>query len=100
MRKITYEELIEWAAYYELEPWGSQLDGIRMAYNTSTVFNAGLMNASPKQYNSKRSRPKHFFVGVNQVERDKPMHWKVIKKIMSAGVKSGYIKMGKLDVSR
>lgn len=63
-------------AYYEAEPWGSSLEGVRMAHNTAAVFNAGLMNASPKQYNSKRAKPKDFFIGVHdpskQVRRLSP----------------------------
>lgn len=66
-------------AYYEVEPWGSKLDGIRMASNTSAVFNAGLMNASPKQYNSKRSKPKDFFIGIAE-EPIKKHSWQTLRQ--------------------
>lgn len=56
---------MEWVAFYELEPWGESLNGMRMAANTSAVLNAGLMMANPKRLRSKPFHPKDFWIGVN-----------------------------------
>lgn len=82
--KLTYKEFIEWQAYYEVEPWGSKIEGVRMASNTCAVFNAGLMNASPKQYNNKRSKPKDFFIGVVPPIRRRPTSQELKAKFLAA----------------
>jgi len=92
MDKLTYKELLEWIGYYEIEPWGSQIEGMRTAANTSAVYNAGLMNAAPKEYNRNPAKPTQFFIGVT-LPRKKPVHWKELRdKFRAAIPKSMYKK--------
>lgn len=59
-------ELLEWSAYYSAEPWGSDLDGKRMALNTAQVLNAGLMMADPKKLRTKPFKHEDFYIGVTK----------------------------------
>lgn len=38
-QRITAEEFVEWAAFYELEPWGFHADNWRMSVIASTTAN-------------------------------------------------------------
>lgn len=38
-QQITAEEFVEWAAFYELEPWGFHADNWRMAVVAATTAN-------------------------------------------------------------
>lgn len=86
-------------AYYEVEPWGSQLDGVRMAHNTSAVFNAGLMNANPKRYNSNRSKPKDFFIGITETPKKRPT-WQQLKRKFLSCIPPSMLKRVEKDDSR
>lgn len=59
------EEFYEWAAYYNIEPWGSIIDGYRNASITFTVANAISSLLGNRQ---RRSRLKldNFLVGVKK----------------------------------
>lgn len=66
------EEFIDWMAFYELEPWGDSLHGIRDATNTAAVYNAALIMSNPKQFKRKPFAPKDFCIGVNMGYESKP----------------------------
>lgn len=51
-------------SFYELEPWGAEVEGIRHAVSAASSANAGLMVAAPKQLKRRPYKPKDFFVGV------------------------------------
>lgn len=59
------EEFVDWMSFYELEPWGDSLNGIRAATNTAAVYNSALIMSNPKQFKRKPFAPKDFCVGVN-----------------------------------
>lgn len=61
--RMSLDELMEWVAFYELEPWGSHINGLRASVNTAAVYNSGLMVANPKKLRSKPFDAKDFFVG-------------------------------------
>ena len=87
--RMTLDELIEWMAFYELEPWGDNLNGIRIATNTAAVANAGFMNAAPKAYNKKAFKPKDFFIGVYagpKVEQTWEQQKSMLQKLTKKGV--------------
>ncbi len=46
LAKIDSRELSEWAAYYRLEPWGTEVDDYRSGVVASTIAN---VNRDPKQ---------------------------------------------------
>lgn len=94
--RLTYKEFLEWVSYYEEEPWGSQIDGLRAASNTCTVYNSGLMTAAPKEYNKRPAKPHQFFIGIPK-PRKEPTDWKVMKEqFMNAIPKSLMKKVDKL----
>lgn len=35
--RMSYRELIEWMAYYELEPWGAERDDLRSGISTAAL---------------------------------------------------------------
>ena len=76
---MTLKELMEWMAFYELEPWGNNVDGLRMASNTAAVYNAGLMMADPKKLRTKPFLPKQFYIGINEGKK-KPQTWQDQRK--------------------
>lgn len=53
-------------AFYQVEPWGDSINGVRMAVNTAAVYNAGLMMSDPKRLRTSPFYPKQFFVGVTE----------------------------------
>lgn len=46
-------------AFYELEPWGSSLEGVRSAVATAAIYNSGFNKPKNKVF-----YPKDFYVGV------------------------------------
>lgn len=36
---MTSSEFTDWVAYYGIEPWGSEIDGLRQGYTASVIFN-------------------------------------------------------------
>jgi len=48
LREIPAAELTEWAAFYQLEPWGSEKDDLRTGIVASTVFNSQRSKRSQK----------------------------------------------------
>lgn len=85
---MTLKELMEWAAFYELEPWGDNVNGVRMAVNTAAVYNSGLMVADPKRLRSNPFYPKQFFIGVNKGKKKKEM-WQDQRERLSAACNKG-----------
>lgn len=69
--KLSLKDLMEWIAYYEVEPWGGNVDGIRAASNTAAVYNAGLMQADPKRLRSNPFTAEQFYVGVKSNSKTK-----------------------------
>lgn len=61
---MPFKELVQWISFYELEPWGSEIEGIRHAVTAASSANAGLMMAAPKQLSKRPYKPKDFYVGV------------------------------------
>lgn len=35
--RLSYRELLEWMAYYELEPWGAERDDLRSGISTAAI---------------------------------------------------------------
>ena len=81
--RMSYREFLEWVAYYEVEPWGAEVDGKRMAVNTAQVLNAGLMMADPKRLSTKPFKHEDFYVGVRQ-PMPRKQTWQDQYKILSA----------------
>ena len=83
VKKMSVSEFLGWAAYYEIEPWGARLEGIRLASINSSIYNAGLMVANPKKLRSKPFTPDQFYVGVSMDQRSnlKQVSWKAKRKI-------------------
>jgi hypothetical protein len=79
---MTQGEFMEWAAFYELEPWGSKLDGMRMGLNTASVLNAGMMALDPKRLRNKPYKAQDFFIGVAKHSRPKRKEesWETVKR--------------------
>jgi hypothetical protein len=84
---MNLEELLEWQAYYAVEPWGESLNGLRSASITAAAYNSGLMVADPKRFNKKPFQPSDFFVGVEpSVEKKKPGMddtWKIKQQMLN-----------------
>ena len=75
---------MSWMAYYNVEPWGSKIDGMRMAANTAGVYNAGLMMSNPKKLRQKACKPEDFYIGVDHQQKKKGLTWQQHKAIMDA----------------
>lgn len=71
---ISYKELMLWLCYYEIEPWGATLDGLRIASATSAIYNAGLMVSNPRKLKAKHFSPDQFYIGVGKEQK------KVVKR--------------------
>ncbi len=56
MNEIDSRELTEWAAYFSLEPWGTEVDDWRAGMVASTIAN---VNRDPKK-RRKPYEPKDF----------------------------------------
>ena len=46
LSRVSSAELTEWMAFYQLEPWGSEIDDLRAGIVASTIANA---NRDPKK---------------------------------------------------
>ncbi len=46
-RAITMRELVEWQAYYAIEPFGAQRDDLRMALQTAAILNPFRSKGTP-----------------------------------------------------
>lgn len=57
LARIDSRELTEWMAYYEVEPWGSEIDDHRFGTVASTIAN---VNRDPKK-RSQPYKPNDFF---------------------------------------
>jgi hypothetical protein len=75
---MSAEEFESWKAYYELEPWGDKLHGMRAALQTSTIYNAGILSVNPKEFDKFKTSPTDFFIGVGPEKTKKPVRqtWK------------------------
>lgn len=63
--RVSSSEIVEWMAYYNLEPWGSSIEGLRHACTASTVANVGLLQVNPKAVRGNRYGLEKFTIGVN-----------------------------------
>jgi hypothetical protein len=79
---MTLKEFMEWMAFFEEEPWGSAVDGTRMAVNTAGIYNAGLLIANPKKLRSNQFTHKQFLVGVKPPP-PKKQTWEEQKAILN-----------------
>ena len=68
LARIDSRELTEWAAYFEMEPWGTEVEDWRAALVTSTIANA---NRDPKK-RAKPFEPKDFMPRRVPVEEQTP----------------------------
>lgn len=75
VERMSLKELTEWMLFYQKEPWGASLDGIRMASNTAAIYNVNL----PRE---KKVKPEDFFIGVNSSKPKKEMGWQEVKNTM------------------
>ena len=50
LAQMTREELVEWMAFYQLEPWGARIEDQRYGIIAATVAN--VMSSSGKRYTS------------------------------------------------
>jgi len=48
LREIPASELAEWAAFYQLEPWGCEKEDVRTGTVASTIFNSQRSKRSQK----------------------------------------------------
>lgn len=46
---MDYSELMEWVAYYKIEPWGSDVEAQRHAMTAYTTAKVGLMTSGNKK---------------------------------------------------
>lgn len=67
--RVNSSEIVEWMAYYNIEPWGSPIDGLRHACTASTVANVGLLQVNPKSVRGNRYGIDKFTIGVNVTKR-------------------------------
>lgn len=63
--RVSSSEIVEWMAYYNIEPWGSSIEGLRHACTASTVANVGLLQVNPKSVRGNRYGIEKFTIGVN-----------------------------------
>ena len=63
--RVSSAEIVEWMAYYNLEPWGSTIDGLRHACTASTVATMGVMQVNPKAARGNKYSLEKFAIGVN-----------------------------------
>jgi hypothetical protein len=81
---MTLKEFMEWVAYYNVEPWGSRVDGMRMAVSTAATYNAGLMMNDPKRLRNNPFKAEDFYVGVDCEEKPvKKQNWQEMRDKMS-----------------
>ena len=66
VERISYDELIEWIAYYQLEPFGPAIDHLGPAITSSVVANA---NRDPKK-RKKAYSPFDFLVTVDKRSKE------------------------------
>jgi len=52
-------------AYYNIEPWGSTIEGLRHACTASTVANIGLLQVNPKAARGDKYGISKFTIGVD-----------------------------------
>ena len=71
--KMTREELVEWMAFFQLEPWGSRIEDQRHGVIAATVANA--MSSGGRRYTSTDFFPP-------KTEREKQLV--VANKVLSA----------------
>jgi hypothetical protein len=61
---LSERQLMEWSMFYELEPWGSEIDFLRTGIVASTIVNvspnrkAGAKPSSPLDFVPGRQQPK------------------------------------------
>lgn len=67
--RVSSSEIVEWMAYYNIEPWGSSLEGLRHACTASTVATVGLLQVNPKAVRGNRYSIDKFTIGVNVTKR-------------------------------
>lgn len=91
--KMSVKEFVEWMAFYQVEPWGDSINGIRMAVNTAAVYNAGLMTSDPKRLRSNPFYPKQFFVGINSGKK-KVQTWQEQRSKLNVCIPSSKFKKG------
>jgi hypothetical protein len=89
--RLSIKEFIEWMAFYQVEPWGDSVNGVRMAVNTAAVYNAGLMMADPKRLRTNPFYPKQFFVGINEGQR-KVSSWQDQREKLNTLIPSSKLK--------
>lgn len=63
--RVSSSEIVEWMAYYNIEPWGSSLEGLRHACTASTVARVGLLQVNPKAVRGNKFGIDKFAIGVN-----------------------------------
>ena len=80
---MSLTELMSWVEYYQEEPWGEALNGIRMATVAASSLNAGLMMAAPKELKRNQFKPEDFYVGVKKIEKQpKQQTWEQQKQML------------------
>lgn len=52
--RVDSYELSEWFEFFQLFPWGADIDRMRSAMLTTVIANNGLAVINPKKYNSKK----------------------------------------------
>ena len=76
--KMSKQELVEWMAFYQLEPWGTRVDDQRFGVIAATTAN--VMSSGNKQYTSN-----DFFPPRSEPER---------KRMVAEKVKSAFRQIG------
>ncbi len=56
LENMTYEDLYGWLSYFELEPFGFEIDNIRFGQISACIYNANRSNKNDKVWT-----PKDFF---------------------------------------
>lgn len=83
--RMTLKEIYGWMAYYNIEPWGSSVDGLRHAATASTMANVGLMIANPKRLRSRPFNINDFTVGTTSKKVvQKRQSWEQQKALFNA----------------
>jgi hypothetical protein len=78
------EEFFEWIAYYNIEPWGSIVDGYRSASIASTTANVALATVNPKKLRSRPYKIDDFLIGVRKKQTEPIDRVKSIKDTLMA----------------
>lgn len=78
---MSIDEFCQWIAFYNIEPWGSVVDGYRNASISSVIANAALAATATKGSRRKTYKLEDFLIGITSNSEELSDEDKRIKNI-------------------